>query len=95
MVTADLDTSAINLMHDDAFKYIRNCVKAYDIVFADPPYNLPQLENIPSLIFENDLLKGDGWFIFEHSRRQDFSALPECFDKRVYGSVNFSFFKKI
>lgn len=94
-VTADLDTNAINLVHEDAFKYIRNCIKAYDIVFADPPYDLPQLEDIPSLIFENDLLKGDGWFIFEHSRKQDFSALPECFDTRVYGGVNFSFFKKI
>ena len=94
-VIADLDTNAINLLHEDAFKYIRNCIKAYDIVFADPPYDLPQLEDIPSLIFENDLLKGDGWFIFEHSRKQDFSALPECFDTRVYGGVNFSFFKKI
>ncbi|UCH13409.1 MAG: RsmD family RNA methyltransferase, partial [Bacteroidales bacterium] len=90
-----LGTNSINLVQDDAFKYIRNCLRAYDIVFADPPYDLPQLENLPSLIFENDLLKGDGWFIFEHSRRQDFSALPECFDKRVYGSVNFSFFKKV
>jgi 16S rRNA (guanine966-N2)-methyltransferase len=90
-----LATNAINLVHEDAFKYIRNCLKAYDIVFADPPYDLPQLEDIPSLIFENDLLKGDGWFIFEHSRKQDFSALAECFDTRVYGGVNFSFFKKI
>ena len=94
-VINDLDTNAINLVQEDAFKYIRNCIKAYDIVFADPPYDLPQLEDIPSLIFENDLLKGDGWFIFEHSRKQDFSALPECFDIRVYGGVNFSFFKKI
>jgi 16S rRNA (guanine966-N2)-methyltransferase len=94
-VISVLNTDAINLIQADAFKYIRNCVRAYDIIFADPPYDLPQLENIPSLIFENDLLKGDGWFIFEHSRRQDFSALPECFDKRVYGGVNFSFFKKI
>jgi 16S rRNA (guanine966-N2)-methyltransferase len=94
-VTTALDINAINLVHEDAFKYIRNCIKAYDIVFADPPYDLPQLEDIPSLIFENDLLKGDGWFIFEHSRKHDFSALPECFDTREYGGVNFSFFKKI
>ncbi len=94
-VIADLGTNAINLVHEDAFRYIRNCIKAYDIVFADPPYDLARIEHIPALIFENDLLKGDGWFIFEHSRRQDFSALPECFDTRVYGSVNFSFFKKI
>jgi 16S rRNA (guanine966-N2)-methyltransferase len=94
-VTTALDINVINLVHEDAFIYIRNCIKAYDIVFADPPYDLPQLEDIPLLIFENDLLKGDGWFIFEHSRKQDFSTLPECFDTRVYGGVNFSFFKKI
>jgi 16S rRNA (guanine966-N2)-methyltransferase len=94
-VLAYLDTNAINLVHEDAFIYIRNCIKAYDIVFADPPYDLPQLEDIPLLIFENDLLKGDGWLILEHSRKQNYSALPECFDTRVYGGVNFSFFKKI
>ena len=93
-VIDELKTDAINLVREDAFMYIRNCVRAYDIVFSDPPYDLPQLENIPLLIFENELLKGDGWLIFEHSRRQDFSALPECFDKRVYGGVNFSFFKR-
>jgi 16S rRNA (guanine966-N2)-methyltransferase len=94
-VIGELKTDSIKLIREDAFRYIRNCVRAYDIVFADPPYDLPQLENIPLLIFENDLLKGDGWLIFEHSRRHDFSALPELFDKRVYGGVNFSFFKKI
>jgi 16S rRNA (guanine966-N2)-methyltransferase len=93
-VIGELKTDAIKLFCDNAFMYIRNCVRAYDIVFADPPYDLPQLEDIPLLIFENELLKGDGWLIFEHSRRQDFSALPGFFDKRVYGGVNFSFLKR-
>ena len=92
-VISELKIKSIILIQSDAFKYIRNCRKTYDIIFADPPYDLPKLESLPSLIFENDLLKENGWFIIEHSRRQDFTERPDCFDKRVYGSVHFSFFR--
>ncbi len=85
----------VNTIRADVFKYVKYCRKTYDIVFADPPYELEQTDILPLLIFENNLLKEEGWFILEHSKKHDFSAHANCFNKRVYGSVNFSFFKDI
>lgn len=92
-VITGLDLKVINPVKSDVFRYIKHCIKTYDLIFADPPYNLDWLENLPDLIFENKLLKDKGWFILEHSKKQDFSLHPNYFEKRLYGSVNFSFFK--
>ncbi len=88
-----LNLSAINPIRSDVFRYIKRCSKTYDLIFADPPYNLLQLESMPDMIFDYKLLKHRGWFILEHSRRQDFSSHNSFLEKRVYGGVNFSIFR--
>ncbi len=94
-VITSMKLDMVNTIRADVFKYVKYCRKTYDIVFADPPYELEQTDILPLLIFENNLLKEEGWFILEHSKKHDFSAHANCFNKRVYGSVNFSFFKDI
>ena len=42
------------------------------ILFADPPYELKELETIPDLIFKNNLLKEDGLFVLEHGKKNNF-----------------------
>ncbi len=92
-VISSLNLTAINPVKSDVFRYIKYCSKTYDIIFADPPYNLEQFETLPHLIFEKKLLKDKGWFVLEHSKKQDFGLDPNYFEKRIYGGVNFSFFK--
>jgi 16S rRNA (guanine(966)-N(2))-methyltransferase RsmD len=77
----------------DALRYITHSSDAYDIIFADPPYKLPRLGEIPSLVLSSPILRPDGLLILEHGKNYDFSALPGFFDHRAYGSVNFSFFR--
>ncbi len=77
----------------DVFKFIRGGGGTYDFIFADPPYELKGIETIPDLIFENKLLKEDGLFVLEHGKQNSFEGHPYFVDKRVYGSVNFSFFQ--
>ncbi|MCP9610862.1 RsmD family RNA methyltransferase [Coprobacter tertius] len=77
----------------DVFKFISSCRDKFDFIFADPPYDLPQLEKIPEMILKSELLKPDGLLVVEHSRKNDFSSLPEFIQHREYGSVNFSFFR--
>jgi len=77
----------------DAFRFIRGCHQQFDFVFADPPYTLPELESVPTLIFKHRLLKPGGVFVFEHGKRNDFSNLPFFIERRTYGSVNFSIFR--
>lgn len=78
----------------DVFKYLSLCKQQFDIIFADPPYNLKGLADIPKIILEKDMLAKGGTFIMEHPKEYDFSGFPLFSEKRVYGSVNFSIFRK-
>ncbi len=92
-VMETVGTKACLPVKTDVFKYISNCNTQFDFIFADPPYQLENLADIPDLIFQNSLLAPDGIFVLEHGKGNDFSSHPRFTDKRVYGSVNFSFFK--
>jgi len=77
----------------DVFRFMKSCRRQFDFIFADPPYALPELPRIPSLVFEYGLLKEDGVFVFEHGKHNDFSDNLHFMERRVYGSVNFSVFR--
>ena len=77
----------------DVFRFLSKCHEQFDFIFADPPYALPQLEQLPDIILSRQLLREDGLFVLEHGKKQDFSNHPRIVDHRAYGSVNFSFFK--
>ena len=77
----------------DVFRFLSKCHEQFDFIFADPPYALPQLEQLPDIILSHQLLREDGLFVLEHGKKQDFSNHPRFVDHRAYGSVNFSFFK--
>jgi len=78
----------------DAFTYIDHIHLSYDIIFADPPYDMAGINEIPDRILSSGILVPDGWFILEHSKKLNFADHPNCFDRRVYGNVHFSFFRK-
>lgn len=77
----------------DAFKFIEKCSEQFDFIFADPPYALKDLQSIPGRIFENGLLKENGLLVLEHGKDQNFEDDPHFIERRIYGSVNFSFFR--
>ena len=81
------------LIRGDVFRFLKSCHQKFDLIFADPPYALPELDTLPDLVFEHDLLAADGVFVFEHGKHNDFSAHPRCKEHRSYGSVNFSIFR--
>lgn len=77
----------------DVFRFVASCREQFDFIFADPPYDLPQIETIPEKVLdEAQLLHPGGLFILEHSKNNDFSSHPCFVEHRAYGSVNFSFF---
>lgn len=77
----------------DVLRYLNKCNETFDLIFADPPYALKELEQLPSLVLDRRLLSPQGIFILEHGKTNDFSGHPLFFDHRAYGSVNFSFFR--
>ena len=79
----------------NAFLYLKSCTKQFDLIFSDAPYDLEGSDEVVRLVFERDLLREDGLLIFEHSKEQDFSNHENFWQLRSYGSVQFSFFKKV
>lgn len=81
------------LIRGDVFRFIKSSKQQFDIIFADPPYALPELPTIPRLILEKGMLREGGLLVFEHGKKNDFSNQPGFIEHRAYGSVNFSLFR--
>lgn len=77
----------------DVFKYLLSMRQQFDLVFADPPYDLRDAGKVPELIIEKKLVKEGGLFIMEHSKNLNFSLLPHFKGERKYGNVHFSLFE--
>ena len=92
-VVQKLGDTGLKVVKGDVFKFIHNAIRSFDIVFADPPYNHPRFEEVPSLILSSRLVKDGTFVIIEHSKDRDFSMQPGFVQHRVYGSVNFSIFE--
>ena len=94
-VAGELKTNDLRLVRGDVFRFLNSCKpESFDFIFADPPYALKELEEVPRLVLERNLLRPGGIFIMEHPKTNDFSSLPYFVERRIYGSVNFSMFVK-
>jgi 16S rRNA (guanine(966)-N(2))-methyltransferase RsmD len=94
-VAKELHSDELTLIRGDVLRYLTSAVKSsFGFVFADPPYDLPELPELPKLVFNGNLLQEGGIFVLEHSKNHNFTTLPYFMQQRVYGSVNFSFFVK-
>jgi 16S rRNA (guanine(966)-N(2))-methyltransferase RsmD len=91
----ELDLENVRPIHIDVKAYLKTCSIRYDIVFADPPYELPWLSELPDLVTQASIIKEDGFFILEHPRDLSFTGHKLFFEHRNYGGVNFSFFKPL
>jgi len=92
-IIRDIGFDNVRAIHIDVKAYLRTCSVKYDVVFADPPYELPWLKDIPGLVTGSGIIKEDGFFVLEHPRSMRFSDHSLFFEHRNYGSVNFSFFR--
>ena len=89
---AKLGTDRCITIRGDVFRFLKTCHQQFDFIFADPPYALKQLKEIPDIVLSGNLLTNDGIFVFEHGKDYDFSSHPHFVEHRSYGSVNFSLF---
>jgi len=77
----------------DVLKYLQLETERYDLIFADPPYDMNQIPELPKIIFEKNLLLPDGLLIVEHQSLQNLSNHPAFVEQRKYGHSSFSFFQ--
>jgi len=92
-VQQQLGDDNLTLVRGDVFKFVTSCRQSFDVIFADPPYDLPRFALVPELVLNSSLVHDGTLFIMEHPREHDFSALPHFSQQRVYGKVNFSLFE--
>lgn len=89
---ADLQLENFKVVKSDVFKFIEHCTEQFDFIFAGPPYALQTIDELPRLIFEKNLLKSGGWFILEHTPRNNYERFPYFKTARNYGTTIFSIF---
>lgn len=84
--------TGISVIKSDVFKFLKSESKAYDLIFADPPYELKETIDLPGLIFSRNLLKPNGLLIVEHPKELSFETTERFLEQRNYSKVNFSIF---
>lgn len=91
--TADsMAPGKVRVLSMDVFRFLPACTEKFDIIFADPPFEMPDIEKVPEMVFEKELLKPGGWLVLEHSNKNKFDKHPAFIENRHYGKVNFSFY---
>ena len=94
-ILKELELENVKTIHIDVKAYLKTCSVKYDVVFADPPYELSWLKDLPDLVTQSGVIKEDGFFILEHPRDLSFTSHKLFFEHRNYGGVNFSFFNSL
>jgi 16S rRNA (guanine966-N2)-methyltransferase len=93
-VIKKFDLPEISVIKADTFKFLVGHKEKYQIIFADPPYDLPNIPSISDLVFQNDLLAENGLLIVEHPPFLKLDGAANFRDTRRYGNSSFSFFEK-
>jgi 16S rRNA (guanine(966)-N(2))-methyltransferase RsmD len=89
---AFLQLPHLKIQRTDVFSFLRQCSESFDLIFAGPPYRLPDLDQLPTLVFARPILKPGGWFVLEHTAAHQFDDAPHFIRKRNYGTTLFSIF---
>jgi 16S rRNA (guanine966-N2)-methyltransferase len=85
----------INTVKSDVFDFLKTTYDRFDLIFADPPYDLPEIPLIHQIVRERQVLNDEGMLIIEHGPTTKLGDLPGFMQTRKYGNVNFSFFEKV
>ena len=82
----------MRIVHGDVFTFMKHSTEQYDFIFAGPPYALENIDDLPMLVFEKNMLTEEGIFVLEHTPRNDYQKHPDFLKIKNYGTTVFSFF---
>lgn len=84
--------SQITVLNMSVEKFLQGQPQPFDIVFTDPPYDVPFIGEMISGILNDGWLKEKGWFLLEHDKRHTFKEHPHCGFSKAYGRTIVSIF---
>jgi 16S rRNA (guanine966-N2)-methyltransferase len=88
----ELKITNIQVVKQEVFRFIQQSSQKFDFIFAGPPYALAEIDDLPRLIFEKNLLRPNGWLVLEHTPRSNYNKFPFYRTERKYGTTIFSIF---
>ena len=89
---ATLSLKNFTVIRSDVFRFIDQCTEKFDFIFAGPPYALHTIDDLPQKVFQKQLLDKGGWFVLEHTPRNNYESYPGYSTQRNYGTTVFSIF---
>lgn len=88
----DLKIKNASVIRMDVYSFLSTCNEKFDFIFAGPPYALTTIDELPKIIVERKLIAENGFFVLEHTPRNDYEKYDGFSFKRNYGTTVFSFF---
>lgn len=79
----------------DVFAFLKTCTERFDFIFAGPPYALGSIDELPRIIVSQNLIAQGGFFVLEHTPRNQYEKFPGFQMMRNYGTTQFSFFASV
>ncbi len=89
-----LNIPEATLVQSEVFQFMERCTDQFDFIFAGPPYALTAIDELPKKVFALNLLKPGGWFVLEHTPRNDYKNFEHYLKERNYGTTIFTIFEQ-
>jgi 16S rRNA (guanine966-N2)-methyltransferase len=87
-----LGLKQLKVIRSDVFRFLSTKEEPFDFIFAGPPYALTNIDELPKKIAEGIWLRPKGWFVLEHTARNNYRAYPFFAEERNYGGTVFTIF---
>jgi 16S rRNA (guanine966-N2)-methyltransferase len=88
-----LKLTQVTTIKSEAFKWLKtNTEKKFDLIFADPPFDFPNYDDLIILSLEKRV-SSESIFILEHRQSVSFAEHTNFAEERSYGEVRFTFFE--
>lgn len=79
----------------DVFQFLSSCNEQYDFIFAGPPYSLGTIDELPKIIINKNIIAPNGYFVLEHTPRNNYEKFAGYTFHRNYGTTIFTFFSPV
>ena len=83
----------VSIYRTNVFDYFKSNQQQFDLIFADPPFQEIDYQELHQLIFNKQILTENGILIIEHQKKVNLSGLSFYAETKNYGNISFSFFK--
>src|SRR3954465_10724228 len=90
---AALNIQNCKVLQMDVFHFLNGCNEQFDFIFAGPPYALTTIDELPKIIVDKKLIATKGYFVLQHTPRNNYESFESFQFQRNYGTTVFSFFR--